>query len=41
VGGMSDKTPEQEFAAALAAFQSDVPAIRKENTATVRSDKGN
>jgi hypothetical protein len=38
---MSDKTPEQEFAAALAAFQSDVPAIRKENTATVRSDKGN
>lgn len=38
---MSDKTPEQQFADALAAFQSEVPAIRKGNTATVRSDKGN
>lgn len=39
---MSDeKNPQQLFAAALAAFQESLPAIRKENTATVRSDKGN
>lgn len=37
----NDKTAEQLFAQALAAFQQDLPAIRKDNTATVRSDKGN
>lgn len=36
-----DKTPEQMFAAALAAFQESIPAVRKDNTAQVKSEKGN
>lgn len=36
-----DKTAEMLFAAALASFQADLPAVKKDNTATVRSDKGN
>lgn len=35
-----DKTAEMLFAAALASFQQDIPAVRKENTAQVKSDKG-
>lgn len=38
---MTDQTPEQAFAAALAEFQATVPHIAKGNKATVRSDKGN
>lgn len=34
-------TAEQQFACALADFQQELPSVRKENTATVRSDKGN
>lgn len=37
----TDKTAEMLFADALASFQASLPVIRKENTATVRSDKGN
>jgi hypothetical protein len=38
---MTDTTPEQEFAAALAAFQVAMPKVAKDNKATVKSDKGN
>lgn len=38
---MTDKTPEQQFAEALAAFQESVPHIAKGQRATVKSDKGN
>lgn len=38
---MAEKTPEQQYLDALAAFQSDMPRVGKEQTATVRSDKGN
>lgn len=38
---MADKTPEQQYLDALAAFQSEMPRVGKEQTATVRSDKGN
>lgn len=37
---MSDEA-RAAFAAALAEFQAELPAVRKDNTATVRSDKGN
>lgn len=37
---MTDLTPEQAFADALAAFQSELPHIAKGNTAQVKSDKG-
>ena len=37
---MSDLTAQQEFAAALARFQSNLPKIGKDQTATVKSDKG-
>jgi hypothetical protein len=36
---MNDKTPES-LAAALAAFQAELPRIGKDNTAQVKSDKG-
>jgi hypothetical protein len=38
---MTDKTPEQQFAEALAGFQGELPHIAKGNTAQVKSDKGN
>jgi hypothetical protein len=38
---MTETTPEQEFAAALAAFQVAMPKVAKDNKATVKSDKGN
>jgi len=35
----TDKTAEMLFAAALASFQQAIPAVRKDNTAQVKSDK--
>jgi len=37
---MSAETPEALFAAALADFQSSLPSVGKDNTASVKSDKG-
>lgn len=36
---MSDKTPEQEFAAALAAFQAELPAVTKDAQGQVGNQK--
>lgn len=37
---MNDLTPLQEFAKALASFQAEIPNVGKDQTATVKSDKG-